>query len=356
MMAQNTPDDKEISDLDYHQTKKPSESAELIPVGASNVYLKSYLDGRLEPGVDDFDRVSPQTSWKYEEFMRSRGQVYEETLRQARTNKATRSDTERNDDERIEDFFVGVVEDDFKNYEDALPMCRRSECWAATEGFVNIVVALIRRRGADNPKSVNEGLRPTPISKELLALVIAAENNDLIMVDALKEIAVAEESFRSNEPDLFSPARKKLRLFDSEDCDEPVYSLYLCHEVWLCPIEAAARLGHVDMVKKLSDLGEAKIESDLKMDDWLGEARMKKELSGMMRHEKSKWRRAFAWAVRMGRHEVVKLLIDRDYIVDSNKASNLYRLLDNVEVKSYGPDSTSISCGQWTLRSCQGLV
>jgi hypothetical protein len=55
-----------------------------------------------------------------------------------------------------------------------------------------------------------------------------------------------------------------------------------------------------------------------------------------MMDEKSKWRRAFYWAVRMGRHDIVKLLIDRDYIVDLNEASNVRGLLDNADVKSYG--------------------
>ncbi len=157
-MAQNTPDDKEISDSDYDEIKKPSESAELIPVGASNDDLKSYLDERLKPGADDFDRKIQRerqpTEAMYKVFLRYRGQVYEDTLRQARTNKATRSDTERNDDERIEDFFVGVIEDDFKKYANGRPDCGQSECWAARESFVNIVVALIRPIGADDRKSL----------------------------------------------------------------------------------------------------------------------------------------------------------------------------------------------------------
>jgi hypothetical protein len=346
MTAQNTPEDKEIADLYYQETKKPSESAESIRVGASNDYLKSYLDKRLKPAADAFDskiQQEPQpTKAQYKAFLSSRGQVFEEALRQARTNKDTRSEAEKNDDERIEDFFVGVVEDDFKKYAKGRPDCGRSECWAARKKFVNIVVALIRPRGADDQKSLNEGHQPTPISKGLLALAIAAENNDLKMVEALKNIAVDDESFESREPDLSSPHKD---LFCS-DSNQPLYTLYPLHEVWLCPVEAAARLGLVDMVTKLIALRKPKIESSQEkmrkqeservMNYELGEETMKEDLSKMMTKEKSKWRRAFDWAVRMGRHKVVKLLIDRDYILDLNKTSDVRGLLNNADVKSYG--------------------
>jgi hypothetical protein len=113
---------------------------------------------------------------------------------------------------------------------------------------------------------------------------------------------------------------------------------------WLCSIEAAARMGHVDIVTTLIHSLEAKIESSQeKMKKEVGEATMKRDLSSFMACEKRKCRRAFRWAVRMGRHEVVKLLIDRDYIVDLNKAFNVRRLLDNADVKSYGPYQTPLA-------------
>ncbi len=353
-MAQNIPDDEDISDSDYYEIKKPSESAELIPVGASNDDLKSYLDERLKPSADDFDsKIQPEhvrSKAMHKVFLRYRGQVYEETLRQARTNKATRSDTERNDDERIEDFFVGVIEDDFKKYANGRPDCEQSECWAARESFVNIVRALIRPRGADDRKSLKEGLQQTSLSKGLLALAIAAENNDLTMVDALKDIAVADERFmESSEPALFSFEEMIFHHY----CEELVYELYPSHEVWLCPIEAAARLGHVEMVTKLIELRKRKVEADQEKrkkelservtKHELGEATMKEELSKMMTKEKSKWRRPFDWAVRMGHTEVVKLFIDGDYIVDLNEVSNVRRLLYSADVESYGSRQTPLA-------------
>ncbi len=375
-MAQNTPDDKEISDLDYYEIKKPSESAELIRVGASNDDLKSYLDERLKPGADDFDRkIQPErqpTKEMYEVFLRYRGQVYEETLQQAPTNKATRRDTERIDDERIEDFFVSVIEDDFKKYADGRPHCGRSECWAARESFVNIVVALIRPRGAADPKSVKEGRQPTRISKGVLALAIAAENNDLKMVEALKDIAVADESIESREPNLepnlFFHETIELYCFYSI-CDTPVYLLYPSHEVWLCPIQAAARLGRVEMVRKLIGLREAKMNVNMQavMDFRRGLLVTRNMLVGMETEaipeslklyfspmiqpsfsemptkEKLNRRRALNWAVKMGHREVVELLIDMRYIVDLNAASNVRGLLDTADVKSYGWRQTPLA-------------
>ncbi|KAH9573476.1 hypothetical protein CY35_01G002500 [Sphagnum magellanicum] len=334
MMAQNTSEDKEISDLDSHETKKPSESAESIPVGASNDYLKSYVHKRLK----DLGLEEPSSHEKdYLEFLRKRGQIYEEALGQARPLNDTRSEAERVEDvKRIEDLLVRkMVNADFHTYRQGQPACGRIECWAASQKFVNIVVALIRPRGADDPGS------PTPMSKGLLALTIAAENNDLTMVDALMDIAVAGESFESREPDLFSP-HPELNFFYS-DCDRPVYKLYPSHEVWLCPIEAAARLGHVDMVAKLIDLLEAKMEADQeKRKKELVEAMMEK-FSAMMTREKLKCQRAFNWAVKMEHREVVELLIDRQYIEDLNEASDVHGLLNNADVKTYGLRQTPLA-------------
>jgi len=219
---------------------------------------------------------------------------------------------------------------------------------------------LIRPRGADDPKSVNEGPQPTPISKGLLALAIAAENNDFKMVEALNDIAVADESIKSSEPDLFSPHTKKLNRFYSK-CDTPVYELYPIHEVWLCPIEAAARLGHVEMVRKLIELREEKMEAKmeaLRQENMMKvfgvaqiedgqekerfEARMEKILSAMMRYEKLKYRRAFDWAVKMGHCQVVLHLIDSNYVV-LNEASMVRGLLDKADEKAHGVNQTPLA-------------
>jgi hypothetical protein len=327
MMAQNTSEDKEISELDAHETKKSSESVELISFGACNHCLESYVHKRLK----DLSLEDPPSHEKdYTEFLCKRGEIYEEALGRARPLNDTTSEAEREVNvQRIEDFVVwNMVNVDFHRYRQGQPACGRIECWAASQKFVNIVVALIRPRGADDQKSVNEGRQPTPISKGLLALAIAAENNDLKMVEALKHIAVADESFGSSEPDLPSPHKD---LFCS-DSTQPLYTLYPLHEVWLCPIEAAARLGLVEMVTKLIALPKAKIEPSQRV--------MKCEL---MTNEKSKWRRAFDWAVRMGRYEVVELLIDKDYIVDLNKVSDVRGLLNDADVKSYGSHQSPLA-------------
>jgi hypothetical protein len=330
-MAQYTSEDKEISDLDSHET------IEFISAGASNHDLESYVHKRFK---DLQLEEAPSHEEGYVDFLRERGKIYEEALGKARPLIHTRSEAEREEYvRRIEDLLVwNMVSADINAYRQGEPACGRIECWAARQKFVNIVVALIRGRGADDPNSGTEVLRSTPISKELLVLAIAAEKNDHKMVEALKDIAVADESFDSREPDLHSRGDD---LFDS-DWNEPLYLMYPRHSFWLCPIEAAARMGHVDMVTRLIALQEVKIKSiqerqekkasEMVMKNEFGEATMKQGLSTLMRDEKSKCRRAFDWAVRMGRHEVVQLLIDRDYIVDFNEAFNVRRLLDNADV------------------------
>jgi ankyrin repeat protein len=309
MMAQNTPEDKDISDFDS---------------------WISALRDRLET-MDRFGRdlqTDPRTEvQEHKTFLKMRGQPYENALGSGSLINATRSQAEWR-----EEFVLRRVQEDCDTYAKGLPACGRIECWAAREKFVNIVVALIRRREADDPKSLNEGL---------LALVIAAENNDLEMVDALKDIAVADESFKSSESDLFSPHTGRLNWFK---CDTPVYELYPRHEVWLCPIEPAARLGHVDMLRKLIELREAKMEADQEKRKELSEMVMKNEHGeATMMSEKSKWRRAFYWAVRMGHLEVVKFLIEKQCIVDWNEASSVNGLLDEADVNSYGRCQTPLA-------------
>ncbi|CAK9857027.1 unnamed protein product [Sphagnum jensenii] len=363
MMAQNTSEDKEISDSISHETKKSSESVEWISIGASNHCLESYVDKELK----DFGLEEPPSQEEdYFDFLRKRGEIYEEALGRARPLEDTRSEAERKEDvKRIEDLLVWkLVNADFDKYGKKLHACGRIECWAARQMFVNIVVALIRPRGPDDPKSVKEGLQATPISKELLALAIAAENNDLKMVRALKDIAVAEESIESREPNMFFLSTTE-RYCLYNNCDTRVYELYPSHEVWLCPIQAAARLGLDEIVGELIGLREAKrkanieanTEADLqKIMTFYGEAYMEGMFDGgelrmyktflkekiqhlfskMKTNEKLNYQRAFSWAVKMGHRQVVDLLINMRYIVDLNAASNVRGLLDNADVKSYG--------------------
>jgi hypothetical protein len=365
MTAQNASEDKDISDLDSHETKKSSESAELISVGASNHCLESYVQKRLEDlGLEG----APLDEEEYVDFLRKRGKIYEEALGKARPLNDTRSEAEMEEDvKRIEDLLVwNMVNPDFHKYRKGKPACGRIECWAASLGLVNIVVALVLRGRADDSDSDPESL--TRMSKGRLTLAIAAENNDLKMVEALKDIAVADDNFESIEPDLFSPDTKKLHRFYSE-CDRPVYILYPIHDVWLCPMEAAARLGHDDIIGTLirrrkaemeaameakmeeeKGLLEAKMEEEegrleAKMEEEEGrlEAKMEEMYSEMMTDEKFKRRRAFNWAVKMGHAVLVENFIHKEYIVDLNEVSDVRGLLDNAHVKSYGRRQTPLA-------------
>jgi ankyrin repeat protein len=348
MMAQNTSEDKVIADLDSHEPTKPSES-----VGAVDDFLKQYFDRR-----DQLPKPSTIAGgYDSLRFLSKRGKIYEEALKTARALNDTRSENEREENYgKIEDRLVGAVKEDFKAYPKVLPKCRSIVCWAARLGLQNIVVGLVRARGADDQESL------TPMSKGLLALAIAAENNNVTMVDALEDIAVSDERFISREPHLFSP-NKERNLFYSE-CATPVHKLYPSHEFWLCPIEAAARLGRVEMVEKLINMREAKmmaevkarVEAEAKREakreakveakieaQRRQEMRKKELLEAMMRDERTKCRRAFDWAVKMGHGNVVELLINRKYIVDLNDACTVPELLDNTHVKSYGSRQTPLA-------------
>ncbi len=96
-MAQNTSEDKEISDLISHETKKSSESVELISVGASNHCLESYVHKRFK----DLHLQQPPSheelfvEFLLEVFLRERGEIYEEALGRARPLDDTRSEAER---------------------------------------------------------------------------------------------------------------------------------------------------------------------------------------------------------------------------------------------------------------------
>ncbi|CAK9254565.1 unnamed protein product [Sphagnum jensenii] len=364
-MAQNPSEDKEISDSNSHGIGESSES-----VGASNHRLESYVRKRFEDLHLDQPPSHEDDTFA---FLCKRGKIYEEVLGLARPLHDTRSEAEAEEDvTRIEDLLVwNWVTADFNAYRQGEPACGRIECWAAGEKFVNIVVALLRRRGADDPNSGTEGRQPRPISKELLVLAIAAENNDLNMVDALKDIAVADESIEPPEPKMFFQSTiERYCLYNI--CDARVYKLYPSHEVWLCPIQAAARLGLVQMVEKLIGLHEAKrranteanVEAELQKITFPGEAyveagtlgrdtlgifttflkaKLQDLFSKMLPTEKLNYERAFNWAVKMGHIEVVKLLMNKRYIVDLNAASNVRGLLDNADVKSYGWHQTPLA-------------
>jgi len=312
MMAQNTSEDKEMSDLDSHETKKSSES-----VGASEdswksdfehtlKSWKSDLEHRLEYVTDAFnkDRENGKvTTESYKEVLNSRGQQYEAMLKSARLINSTRSQAKE-----IEEYVVSKVETDRQDYEEGLDECKKIECWAAKQKLVNVVMALIRRGGA------NKG---SP-SRGLLALSIAAEDDKHDMVKTLTELAGAGEDFEifdldnSSEPQTSEKNRNLFYNISRYGSIRTVNSLYPCHEVWLCPIEAAARLGHLDMVKRLILLSKA------------------------MTKKEPECRRAFDWAVKMGHHEVVKFLIDENHIVDLNKAFYVDGLLDKADEKAYG--------------------
>ncbi|KAH8972698.1 hypothetical protein BDL97_01G005300 [Sphagnum fallax] len=344
MMAQNTSEDKVIADLDSHETTKPSES-----VGAVDDFLKPYFyrrDQLLKPST----KAGVLESLR---FLSKSGKIYEEALKKARALNDTWSENEREENYgKIEDSLVGAVKEDFKAYPKVLPKCKMIVCWAARLGFENIVVGLVRARGADDPES------PTPMSKGLLALAIAAETNNFTMVDALEDIAVSDERFKSSEPDLFSPNKERNSFYS--ECATPVHKLYPSHEFWLCPIEAAARLGRVEMVEKLINMretkmmaeAEAKVKAEAKAEAKVEaklearrrqEMRKKELLEAMMRDERSKCRRAFDWAVKMGHGNVVEFLINRNYIVDLNDACTVPGLLDNTHVKSYGSRQTPLA-------------
>ncbi len=264
-MAQNTSEDKEIVDLHSHETTKFSES-----VGAIGDFLKPYFYGR-----DQLPKPSTEADGDdYFEFLGERGKIYEEALEMARALNDTRSENEREENYgKIEGVLVKEVENDFQTYPKGLPECGRIECWAARLGLVNIVVALVLRGRPDDPKS------RTPMSKGLLALAIAAENNNFKMVDALEDIVVSDERFKSSEPDLFSPNMELNLLYFF--CATPVYKLYPSHKVWLCPIEAAARLGRVEMVMKLINMREAEMKAEVEAEVW-AERQMKVDLMTLL--------------------------------------------------------------------------
>ncbi len=136
-MAQKTSEDKEIVDLDSHETTKPSES-----VGAIDDILKQYFDRRdqlLKPSTTPGGHDSFR-------FVSKRGRICEEALEKARALNDTRSENERKENYgKIEGILVGEVKKDFQTYPKVLPKCGRIECWAARLGLVNIVAALVLR-------------------------------------------------------------------------------------------------------------------------------------------------------------------------------------------------------------------
>ncbi|CAK9189366.1 unnamed protein product [Sphagnum troendelagicum] len=237
MMAQNNSEDKEISDFDSHETKTSSESVEVISAGGTEDSWESYLKPKLKRVTDEFNQDTmgegEANEAMCEGVLTSLGLRYDKALESARLIHATRMEAER-----IENFFVDKVVNDCKNYAKGLQPWGRKECWAASHNLVNIVVALIRRSGADDPRSPSSGLR---------ALAIAAEDGNDNMIQTLTSFAGVDEDFQiedlneSKHPDSSSP-----NVFS--DHRDLVYALYPGQEVWLSPIEAAARLGYVNTV------------------------------------------------------------------------------------------------------------
>jgi len=112
--------------------------------------------------------------------------------------------------------------------------------------------------------------------------------------------------------------------------------------------EAKAKMEVATMEARILGMAEAGMEARRRRE-------MKKEelFEEMMRDERSKCRRAFNWAVKMGHGNVVELLIKRNYIVDLNEACTVLGLLDNADVKSYGsrqtPLALAVLSGQWEV-------
>jgi len=112
-MAQNTSEDKEIESF-VHKS------------------LKDFHIHEEPPSYED-----------YFDFLCKRFEIYEAALARARPLNDTRSEAERKeDDKKIEDLLVwNMVNADFHKYGQGQPDCGRMECWAASQKFVNIVVA-----------------------------------------------------------------------------------------------------------------------------------------------------------------------------------------------------------------------
>ncbi len=320
-MAQNTPEDKEISDLDSDETKKSCKCAELISVGASNDRLTSYIHCRLkEKNLQEAPPIDSDLE-RFRQFLKRRGEVYEEALKIARPINNQRSEAEMEEAKRIEEFVLKeFVKPDLEKYKEAEPHWKRIECWAVSNGLVNLVVAAIHQGRDVDPTA---GLR---------ALAIAAEDDkNVSLINTLKVIAVADKQFEipdfdtSKEPLSNEENRKLFYNEDEEHHARTVCSLNSDHKFWLCPIEAAARMGHVRMVEALIALREAM------------------KLEGKKLDRETDYRRAFDWAVKMGRDEVVKYLIENNHIVDLNETRIVNGLLDNADEKTYGRYQTPLA-------------
>ncbi len=110
-----------------------------ISVGASDDSLSSYLHCRFKE--ENLLEAPPINSApeRFVEFLKRRGEVYEEALKIARPLSDTRSEAEREGDvKRIEDLLVWkMVVADVKKCPKGMPACGRIECWAARQRLVN---------------------------------------------------------------------------------------------------------------------------------------------------------------------------------------------------------------------------
>ncbi|CAK9216833.1 unnamed protein product [Sphagnum troendelagicum] len=105
--------------------------------------------------------------------------------------------------------------------------CPKIECWAARHGFVNIVMALIQFRGQSES-----------LEKEVI-LLTAVENNHVGLVQRL--IAMPEVNVNHGVANISY----------WNDCTSGRFTDRHDHFCWVTPIDAAARMGNVEMVNIL---------------------------------------------------------------------------------------------------------
>jgi hypothetical protein len=134
---------------------------------------------------------------------------------------------EATDDTMVEDLVTRLKNDTELTKCRTLP-CPKIECWAARHGFVNIVMALIQFRGQSEF-----------LEKEVI-LLTAVENNHVGLVQRL--IATTEVDVNHGDAKIayWKDCTIIRRFTDQHD-----------HFCWVTPIDAAARLGDVEMVNIL---------------------------------------------------------------------------------------------------------
>jgi hypothetical protein len=153
-----------------------------------------------------------------EENGRAEGLAYDKELGEAK-------------DDTMVEFLVRKLKNDTKLTKCRTLPCPKIECWAARHGFVNIVMALIQFRGQGEF-----------LEKEAI-LLTAVENNHVGLVKRL--IAMPEVNVNRGIPKInyckdCTSGGIIRRFTDKHD-----------HFCWVTPIDAAARMGNVEMVNIL---------------------------------------------------------------------------------------------------------